>query len=117
MTHWRLSLPLHLRCQLQQPPTSHYDSLEALFPPPPAMPAPTTPNESLQLVGGSLSPFACDASSNNTQRVIMTRWRLSLPLRLRCQLQRRPTSHYDLLEAHSPPSPATPALTTPNKSL
>src|SRR5271155_4641585 len=113
MTHWRLSLPLHLRRQLQRPPTSHYDSLEALSPPPPATPAPTTPNESLQLVGGSLSPFACDASSNNAQRVIMTRWRHSLPLPLRRQLQQRPTSHYNSLEALAPLPPATPATPTP----
>src|SRR5271168_4666370 len=113
MTRWGLSLPLHLRRQLQRRPTSHYDSLEALSPPPSATPAPTTPNESLRLVGGPLSPAACDASSNNAQRVIMTRWRLSLPLRLRRQLQRPPTSHYDLLEALSPPPPATPAPTTP----
>src|SRR5271168_4003045 len=76
MTRWRLSLPLRLRRQLQRPPTSHYDSLEALSPPLPATPAPTTP----KLVGGSLSPSACNASSNNAQRVIMTPWRLSLPL-------------------------------------
>src|ERR1700678_2919968 len=81
------------------------------------MPAPTTPNESLQLVGGSLFPSTCDASSNDPQRVITTRWRLSLPLRLRHQLQQRPTSHYDSLEALSPPPPATPAPTTANKLL
>src|ERR1700678_3265105 len=73
----------------------------------PATAAPTTPNESLRLVGGSLSPSTCDASSNNAQRVITTRWRLSLPLRLRRQLQQRPTSHYDSLGALSPPPPAT----------
>src|ERR1700678_2322203 len=98
-------------------PTSHYDSLEALSPPPPATPAPTTPNKSLRLVGGSLSPFACDTSSNNAQRVIMTRWRHSPPLPLRRQLQRPPTSHYDSLEAPSPTPPATPATSTPNESL
>src|SRR5271155_5524867 len=112
MTRWRLSLPLCLRR-----PTSHFDSLEALSPPPPATPAPTTPNESLRLVGGSLPPSACDASSNTAQRVIMTRWRHSLPLHLRRQLQRPPMSHYDSLEAHSPPSPATPVLTTSNELL
>src|SRR5271168_2697792 len=85
-TCWRLSLHLRLQHQLQRPPTSHYNSLEALSPPPPATPAPTTPNKSLRLVGGSLSPSGCDASSNNAQRVIMTRWRLTLPLRLRRQL-------------------------------
>src|SRR5271163_277782 len=46
----------HLRRQPQQPPTSHFDLLGALSSLPPAMPAPMTPNKSLQLVGGSLSP-------------------------------------------------------------
>src|ERR1700678_2454751 len=35
---------------------------DALSPPPPATPATTTPNESLRLVGGSLSPSTCDTS-------------------------------------------------------
>src|SRR5271168_4696147 len=102
----------------------------ALFPP--ATPAPTTPNESLRLVGGSLSPSTCDASPNESlrlvggslipstcdashidpQRVITTRWRLSLPLHLRRQPQRPPMSHYDSLGALSPPPPATPATST-----
>src|SRR5271168_4783436 len=42
-TCWGLSLPLHLQCQPQRPPTSHYDSLGALSPPPPATPASSTP--------------------------------------------------------------------------
>src|ERR1700678_655223 len=112
-TRWRLTLPLRLRHQLQQRPTSHYDSLEALSPPPPATQAPTTPNESLQLVRGSRSPCTCDASSNDPQRVITTCWRLTLPLHLRRQLQRPSTSHYDSLEALSLLPPATPAPTAP----
>src|ERR1700678_1027855 len=87
----------------------------ALFPP--ATAAPTTPNESLQLVGGSLSLSTCDASSNDTQRVITTRWRLSLPLHLRRQLQQPPMCHYYSLGALSPSPPKTPATSTPNKSL
>src|ERR1700678_4532644 len=70
LTRWGPSLPFHLRRQPHQPPTSHFDSLEALSPlppatpatstPPPATPATSTPNESLRLVGGSLSPSTCD---------------------------------------------------------
>src|ERR1700678_2906509 len=113
MACWGLSLPLRLRRQLQRRPTSHYDSLEAHSPPPPATPAPTMPNESLRLVEGSLSPSACDASSNNPQRVITTRWRLSLPLHLQRQPHRPPTSHCDSLGALAPLPPATPATPTP----
>src|SRR5271168_1594716 len=101
-TRWGLSLPLHLRRQPHQPPTSHYDSLGALSPPPPATPATSTPNESLRLVGGSLSPSTCDASHINPQRVILTRWGLSLPLHLQRQPHQAPTSHYDSLGALSP---------------
>src|ERR1700678_2062116 len=72
-TRWGLSLALHLRRQPHQAPTSHYNSLGALSPPPPATPATSTPNESLRLVGGSLSPSTCDASPNDPQRVIATR--------------------------------------------
>src|SRR5271168_4650201 len=92
-TRWGLSLPLHLRCQPHQPPTSHYDSLGALSPLPPATPATSSPNESLRLVGGSL------------------------PLHLRHQPHQAPTSHYDSLGALSPPPPATPATSRPNESL
>src|ERR1700678_2365106 len=60
MTCGGLSLPLHLQRQPQRPPTSHYDLLGALSPPPPATPATTTPNESLRL-RGSLSPSTCNA--------------------------------------------------------
>src|SRR5271168_4260810 len=94
MTRWGLSHPL-----------------------PPATPATSTLNESLRLVGGSLSPSTCDASHINPQRVILSRWGLSLPfhlrrrphhpLHLRRQPHQPPTSHYDSLGALSPPPPAT----------
>src|SRR5271168_5276461 len=116
-TRWGLSLPLHLRRQPHQPPTSQNDSLGALSPPPPATLATSTLNESLRLVEGSLSPSTCDASHINPQRVILTRWGLSLPLHLRprphqpLHLRRQPhqppTSHYDSLGALSTPPPAT----------
>src|SRR5271168_1496583 len=117
MTRWGLSLPLHLRRQPHQPPTSHFDSLGPLSPPPPATPATSTLNESLRLVGGSLSSSTCDASHINPQRVILTRWGLSLPLHLRRRPHQPSTSHYDSLGALSPPPPATPATSTPNESF
>src|ERR1700678_3216495 len=52
---------------------SQNDSLGALSLSPPATPATSSPNESLRLVGGSLSPSTCDASPNDPQRVIATR--------------------------------------------
>src|SRR5271168_1047924 len=103
-TRWGLSLPLHLRHQPHQAPTSHYDSLGALSPPPPATPATYTPS-------------TCDASHIKPQRVITTRWGLSLPLHLRRQPHQPPTSHYDSLGALSPLPPATPATSTPNESF
>jgi len=109
------------------PPTSQNDSLGALSPPPPATPATSTLNESLRLVEGSLSPSTCDASHINPQRVILTRWGLSLPLHLRRRPHQPSTSHFDSLGALSPlppatpatstPPPATPATSTPNESL
>ena len=71
-------------------PTSHC-SLGALPSLPPATPAPMTPNESLRLVEGSVSPSTCNASHNDPQRVITTCWGLSLPLHLRCQPHRPPS--------------------------
>src|ERR1700678_4443532 len=83
LTRWGRSLPLHLRRRPHQPSTSHFDSLGALSSlppatpatstPPPATPATSTPNESLRLVGGSLSPSTCDSGHINPQRVITTR--------------------------------------------
>src|ERR1700678_4422391 len=101
---------------------SHCDSLGALPPLPPAMPATPTPNESLRLVGGSPTPSTCNASHTDPQRVIttcgnsptpstcnashtdpqrviLTCWGLSIPLHLRCQPHRPPTSHFDSLGA------------------
>src|ERR1700678_433366 len=49
-------------CLHRRPPMSHYNLLGALSPPPPATPASSTPNESLRLFGGSLSPSTCDTS-------------------------------------------------------
>src|SRR5271168_4321056 len=98
-TRWGLSLSLHLRRQPHRPPMSHCDLLGALPPLPPAMPATPTPNESLRLVGGSLSPSTCDTSHINPQRVILTRWGLSLPLHLRRQPHQPPMSHCDSLGA------------------
>src|SRR6202522_738057 len=56
---------------------------------PPPSPCNTSPNESLQLVGGSLTP---SASPNDPQRVITTRWGLSHPFHLPHQPQRPPTT-------------------------
>src|SRR5271168_309014 len=44
-----------------------------------------TPNKSLRLVGGSPTPSTCNASPNDPQRVITTRWGLSLPFHLQRQ--------------------------------
>src|SRR5271168_4128633 len=68
-----------------------------------------TPTTTTSHVGSSLS----SASIVDPQRVITTRWGLSLPLHLQRQPQRPPTSHYDSLGALSPPPPATPASSTP----
>src|SRR5271168_4697287 len=68
-----------------------------------------TPTMTTSHVGPSLS----SASIVDPQRVITTRWGLSLPLHLQRQPQRPPTSHYDSLGALSPPPPATPASSTP----
>src|ERR1700678_1038461 len=73
----------------------NYDLLEALSLPPPATPATSTPNESLQLAGGSPTPSTCNTSHTNPsacntshrppsalhhhQRVAVTRWGFFLP--------------------------------------
>src|SRR5271155_3859094 len=49
-------------CLHRRPPTSHCVLWGPPSPPPPAPPATTPPNESLRLVGGSLSPSTCDTS-------------------------------------------------------
>src|SRR5271168_1319407 len=94
MTRWGLSHPL-----------------------PPATPATSTLNESLRLVGGSLSPSTCDASHINPQQVLLTLWGLSLPIQLRRHPHLLPPTPFPSLGPFSPPPPATPATSTPNKSF
>src|SRR5271168_2514362 len=104
MTRWGLSHPL-----------------------PPATPATSTPNESFRLVGGPLSPTTCDAghinpstcdaSHSNPQRVILTRWGLSLPLHLRRRPHQPSTSHYDSLGALSPPSTCDASHINPQRVI
>ena len=95
MTRWGLSPPFH---HPQRPPTSHRDLLGALISLPLSALATTTPNESLQLVGGFLCP---STTHNDPQLVPMTRWRLLSPFHPQCWWPRSPTSHCDLLWAFS----------------
>src|SRR5271168_3735998 len=104
-TTGKVSFIIILFCSWLMTHNSTASNSPGLFPP--AMPALTTPNESLRLVGGSPTPSTCDASHIDPQQVITTRWGVSLPLHLRRQPQRPPTSHFDSLGALSPPPPAT----------
>ena len=56
MTRWRISLPLHLWCQPQRPPTSHYDSLGALSPLPPERQPRRPPTSHYNSLGALSSP-------------------------------------------------------------
>ena len=74
MTRWCLFSPLPWPRRLQPAPTSHYNLLVHFFSYPSTMPATTSTNEPLWLIGYFFCFSLDHAGHTRHQRVIMTRW-------------------------------------------
>ena len=117
MTRWWLFFAVPPTYLQLQPPTSCYDSLVAFFRLCTHLPATSTTNESLRLIGGFSTLLHPPSSNIHHQRVVKTRWWVFFVITATYQQQQPPMSRNDSLVGFCGHSTHLPANSTTNELL